>query len=153
MSVALHWYAVDSVTLIGWSGDHVMKKREGKMAGPCFIRLEAFSEDYFHRKKKVSGAHKGGAWLWRTWKGIGEEKRVPLGVRTVVLGLLNGEQGVPMGGAPHVYLRRVGNGLMYCMCPVDKRRSQQTLWSTLYSPVPSGQADIVKCAQLVGRSL
>ena len=40
---------------------------------------------------------------------------MPLGVRTVVLGLLNGEQGVPMGGAPHVYLRRVGNGLMYCM--------------------------------------
>ena len=33
----------------------------------------------------------------------------------MVLGLLNGEQGVPMGGAPHVYLRRVGNGLVYCM--------------------------------------
>ena len=107
VSVALHWCAVDSLTLIGWSGDHVMKKREGKMAGPCFSRLEAFFEDYFHRKKKVSGAHKGGAWLWRTWKGIGEEKRVPLGVRTVVLGLFNGEQGTPMGGAPHVYSRRV----------------------------------------------
>ena len=42
-------------------GDHVTKRREGEMAEPCFSRLEAFFEDYFHRKKKVSGAHKGGA--------------------------------------------------------------------------------------------
>ena len=56
-------YAVDSLTLIGWSGDHVTKKREGEMAEPCFSRLEAFFEDYFHWNKKVSGAHKGGACL------------------------------------------------------------------------------------------
>ena len=36
-----------------------MKKREGKMAGPCFSRLEAFFEDYFHLKKKVSELTKG----------------------------------------------------------------------------------------------
>ena len=49
---------------------------------------------------------------------------MPLGVRTVVLGLLNGDQGRPMGGAPHVYLRRVGNGLVYCMATHFLRPAQ-----------------------------